>query len=147
VSSGGALFRLNFSSRSVILAADRTAFEFLIWDPIRAEFIAMPLSSVLSGARVQRSATFSPIVVAPVDQVINCNIPAPATCALPSSASRNGVPLTFNDLGQATANHITLTPNGTEKIDGNANYVLNNNWTWVTLMPFNDGVNSGWKIQ
>lgn len=148
MSSGGALVRLNFSLRSTILAADRLAFEALIFDPIRGEFIAVPLSFVQSGARTQRSVITTPIVIASTDQILNCNIPVAATCALPPAATRNGIPLTFKDLGQATANNITITPNGVETIDGaNAAVKIVNNFGWITLVPFNDGVNSGWTIQ
>jgi hypothetical protein len=110
-----------------------------------AQLVAV--TSLPAGARTQRSALTTPIGVAAGDQIINCNIPTPAACALPAAATRNGAPLTINDIGQATANPITITPNGTEKIDGAANYVLRNNLAWVTLMPFNDGVNTGWKLQ
>lgn len=147
MSSGGALIRLNFSSRSVVLAADRTASELLIWDAIRAEFIAVPFSTAISGARVQRSVITTPIVIASTDQILNCNIPVAAACTLPPAATRNGIPLTFKDLGQASIRNITITPNGTETIDGQATFLMTNNYQGVTFVPFNDGVNAGWAVQ
>lgn len=105
-------------------------------------------AAVNTGARTQRSVTASPIVIAPTDQVLNCNINSGSpTCALPAAASRNGVPLTFKDLGQATAHNITITPNGGETVDGAATIKLTNNWQTLTLVPFNDGVNNGWTVQ
>lgn len=147
MSSGGALYRGNFTSRAVILQLDRLAFEQLFWDPIRGEFTAIPLSIASNGARIQRSVTTTPIVILSSDQILNCNIPVAATCPLPPSASRNGVPLTFKDLGKVLLHPITITPNGVETIDGQPNFVINNNWQGVTFVPFNDGVNAGWSIQ
>lgn len=124
------------------------------WDAVNSVFFKVSITNLaaavssIGGARNQRSVTATPIVVATTDQVLNCNIGGAAACALPAAATRNGIPLTFNDLGQATAHNITLTPNGAETIDGvNAPVVIKNNWGWITLMPFNDGTNSGWKIQ
>lgn len=145
--SGGALVRPNFSSRSAILAPDALAFEMLIWDPIRGEFVAIPLNVLRSGALNQRSVTATPIVIASSDQILNCKIAAPAACALPPAATRNGIPLTFKDLGQALVNHITITTNGAETIDGQANFVIQNNFQGVTLIPLNDGTNTGWSVQ
>jgi hypothetical protein len=98
-------------------------------------------------ARTQRLVTASPIVVSPSDQIVNCNIPVAAFCTLPVSSTRIGAALTFKDLGQATAHHITFTPAGIETIDGGASYVIANNYGWVTFVPFNDGTNVGWMVQ
>src|ERR1700730_15855963 len=104
--------------------------------------------NVLSGAaRSQRAVTASPIVIAGTDQILNCNIAAAAACALPAAATRVGVPLTFKDLGQAAAHNITLTAAGADTIDGAAALVMKNNWQGVTLVPFNDGTNTGWSIE
>lgn len=116
------------------------------YDAAANTFFKISLAALL--ARSQRSVTATPIVVGATDAILNCNIAAAAACALPPAASRNGVPLTFKDLGQAGANNITITPNGAETIDGvNAPYVIRNNYGWVTLVPVADGVNSGWTIQ
>ncbi len=127
---------------------------FMGWNANTNSFFKMSIANLVSAlntslavARPQRAVTATPIVVAPTDQILNCNVATAAACALPAAASRNGVPVTFKDLGQATANPITLTAFGAEKIDGAATYVIRNNYGWVTLMPFNDGVNSGWAVQ
>jgi hypothetical protein len=120
----------------------------LVYDSVAQTFFKAPLTGSLFGrARTQRSVTATPIVVASTDEILNCNITAAAACALPAAATRNGLALTFKDLGQAAAHNITLTPNGVETIDGAANAVLKNNYQSMTLVPFNDGVNSGWMIQ
>jgi hypothetical protein len=98
-------------------------------------------------ARKQRAVTTSPIMVTPTDEILNCNIPAVATCTLPLASSRNGAPLTFKDLGQASTHNITITPAGSDHIDGLTSITLNNNYQAVTLVPFNDGVNSGWSVE
>lgn len=100
-------------------------------------------------ARPQRSVTASPIVInVTTDDILNININAGApTCALPTAASRLGRPLTFNDAGAHVAAHnVTLTPNGAETISGAASFTMTNNRQVVTIVPYNDGVNTGWYI-
>jgi hypothetical protein len=126
----------------------------LAWDAVNLTFFKVSITNLLSSiaittgaARTQRTTTITPIVVQVTDQIISSKITSPAACTLPSAVSRAGVPLTFKDLGQATANPITLTATGGDTIDGAATYVLNNNFAWVTLVPFNDGTNTGWMVQ
>lgn len=133
----------------VPLASQYGTDYLLLWDSVAKTYSKVALSSLgVGGARAQRSVTASPIVVAATDQILNVNINAGApTCALPASASRNGVPLTFKDVGgQFAAHNLTITPNGTEKIDGLSSLVLNTNYQGVTLNPFNDGTNAGWFL-
>jgi|SRR5215813_4235888 len=126
--------------------------DFLLgFDAVAQQFFKISLSNLaqtLQGARNQRSVTASPIVIAGSDAILNVNINVAASCALPAAATRLGVPLTFKDVGaQFGAHNLTITPNGIETIDGAASLVLNVNRQGVTLVPFNDGVNSGWAIE
>jgi len=106
------------------------------------------LTEDFGGVRHQRSVTTTPIIIFPSDQILNCNLGVTATCSLPSSSSRNGVLLTFKDVGgQFAKNNITITTYGSEKIDGALSIVLNLNYQAVTLVPFSDGVNNGWAIE
>ena len=127
-------------------AVDAPTDFVIVYDSVNDIVFRTALSAIPVVAKTQRSVTATPIVVAAGDQIINCNINADATCALPTAASRNGIPLTFKDLGHAAVHNITITPNGAERIDGLANIVLRNNFQAVTLTPFNDGTNSGWFI-
>lgn len=121
---------------------------FLMWDSVANTFFNVPLiGSAFGRSRLQRSVTATPIVVAANDEILNCNINTVSACPLPAASSRNGLPLTFKDLGQAAANNITITPNGAETIDGASTFVMKNNRQAVTLVPFNDGANSGWAIE
>lgn len=113
--------------------------------PIKADI--RQWAAELQFGRPQRAVVETPIAVAANDQILNCNINADSACALPTAASRDGVPLTFKDLGHATAHPITITPFGTETIDGvNAAVQITNDRGEITLVPFNDGVNTGWYI-
>ena len=146
MSSGGALVRLNFASRSAIFAADALAFEALIFDPTKGEFVAIPLVLARSGARNQRAITSGPVIIGPNDQIINCNLSAPTSCALPLSSMRNGIPLTFKDIG-GTFGAYSLTLTTVEAIDGQPSIVLNGNYQELTAVPLNDGTNTGWAIE
>ena len=99
------------------------------------------------GARVQRSITSGPVTIAGTDQILNFNLATPTSISLPTAASRSGVPLTFIDFGgQAATNNITLVATGGDHISGLVSIVLNNNYQVFTLLPANDGVNTGWAI-
>jgi len=112
------------------------------------QFEKVSLSALtITNQQIQRSVTATPIVVGANDMILNCNINTAAACTLPAASTRLGMPLTFKDLGQAAANNITLTPAGVETIDGRTNLVMNANHQSVTLVPFNDGVNTGWAIE
>lgn len=154
IAKSGGIWTVGYSVASFAIQAPppgNLATDYvLVYDSVAKAFINVALSSLgASGgtSRTQRSVTATPIVVGATDQILNCNIAALAACALPTAASRSGVPLTFKDLGQAAAHNITLTANGAEKIDGSSTYVLFNNYQTVTLVPFNDGVNAGWSVE
>lgn len=120
----------------------------LVYDSVAQSFFRAPLSIITGVTRAQRSVTATPIIIVGSDQIINCNINVAAACSLPPAAARGGTPLTFKDVGaQFTANNLTITPNGSDTIDGAASLVLRNNRQGVTLVPFNDGVNTGWAIE
>lgn len=98
--------------------------------------------------RKQRSATSTPIVIQSADQIINCNITSVATCTLPAASTRSGNALTFKDVGaQAFTNPITISTTGGDLIDGAATIQVNANYQALTLVPANDGVNSGWSVE
>lgn len=141
---------------SIVPPAPNYPTDYLLgYDEVNKAFFSVSITNLISSinqslgaARAQRYVTATPIVVTGNDQIISCKITSAAACALPSAAGRLGVPLTFKDLGQATAHAITLTPSGGDTIDGSASpYVISNNFGWVTLVPFNDGTNTGWMIQ
>lgn len=124
----------------------------LAWDDQAKQFFKISLSNLgqtLVGARNQRLVTASPIVIAGTDQILNVNIAAGApTCALPAAATRNGIPLSFKDVGGNFALHnLTITPNGAETIDGAASLILATNRQYITLVPANDGTSTGWSIE
>lgn len=138
-------FSVMLFSSALPAATDYATDYLLVYDSVAGSFFRMPLINF--GQRTQRAVVATPIVVSGTDQILNCNINADSTCALPAAATRNGVPLTFKDLGHATAHNITITPNGTETIDGvNAAVKIVNDFGEITLVPFNDGVNTGWYI-
>jgi hypothetical protein len=125
----------------------------LAWDNVNQTFFKVSITNLIATiattipARTQRYVTTTPIGVGATDMILNCKITTPAACTLPSAASRLGLPVTFKDLGQATANPITLTAAGGDTIDGAATNVIRNNFGYVTLVPFNDGTNTGWSIE
>jgi hypothetical protein len=49
--------------------------------------------------------------------------------------------------GKWTANNLTITPAGAERIDGLANIVGRTNYGRIVLRPMNDGVNTGWSLE
>lgn len=122
----------------------------VVWDSIARTFFKMPLSAISSqaaGARPQRFVTTSPIIVGANDQVLNCGINGAAVCQLPLAATRSGIPVTFKDMGFATAHPITITPTAPDLMDGLSSFIIGNDRQGITFVPVTDGVNGGWEIQ
>jgi len=133
----------------VPLIAQYASDYVVVWDSVGLTFVKVSLTGLgLGGARLQRSVLASPIVIAANDQIINFNINAGApTCTLPSSISRNGVPLTFQDVGgHAAAHNLTFAFTGGELADGLAAPAITVNYGKMTFTPMNDGVNTGYSI-
>jgi len=74
------------------------------------------------------------------DAVLNVNNTTTAAVTLPVSTSMT-TPVTINRLTTSLAN-VTVTPNGAQTIDGDAQLVLADAGTSATLMP----ISTGWKI-
>lgn len=122
----------------------------IVWDDVAATFSKVSLATLaLGGARLQRSATASPIVVAGNDQIINFNINAGSpTCQLPAASTRAGVPLTFKDVGgHAQAHNLTFSFTGGDTADGLAAPKIATNYGWLEFTPLNDGVNTGYALK
>jgi hypothetical protein len=102
-----------------------------------------------SSIRTQRSVTSSPITVSSGDQILNVNIKTGTPlCTLPIATGRAGNAVTFKDVGgNFSSNELVITPNSGDTIDGQPVLILNNNFQTATLVPFNDGVNTGWSIE
>ena len=74
--------------------------------------------------------------------VFNKTSGAATEVTLPASADRVG-PITIKDgKGDANSNNITVTPDGSETIDGLSSWVLSFAYSGVTLIPRPDG--NGW---
>jgi hypothetical protein len=120
----------------------------LVYDSVAQTYFKMPLSGLPIPGRPQRSVTAGPVVIAGADQILNLNLGASLVITLPSYLIRQGVPLTFTDASKnagAVFYAQTIAAAIGEKIDANASIPLNVPGQTITLMPFNDGVNAGWK--
>jgi hypothetical protein len=123
---------------------------WIVYDAAQQTYFKVLLSSLgVAGARLQRAANATPIVVASNDQIINFNVNGVVTCTLPAASSRNGAPLTFHDAGGhvSAVNTATFTPAAGDTIDSQANVVMTTKNGEITLRPYNDGTNTGWSLQ
>jgi hypothetical protein len=118
-----------------------------VYDSVAQTAYRMSLGQLgVAGTTVQRAVTAPPVTIGPTDQILHLNINTPTTIQLPSYTTRNGVPLTFKDVGaQATANPQTIVTAAGEFIDLTyTSASLNVNGQAIRLVPANDGVNAGW---
>lgn len=103
-----------------------------------------------AGSPSQQSATSSPIFVSSGGTtIVNVNIATGSpTCTLPSYSTRAGASVTFKDVGgHFGSNPLTISAASGQTIDGGASVTLNIPYASVTLVPANDGVNTGWSVQ
>lgn len=144
-------FGFSLAGLGAIQSLDPTNIEIAVWNVTLQVWQQATLQQLLGGSFVQRLVTGAGnVVVQSNDRVllIKQAAPAAANIILPSAQSRNSVPITVKDLaGVAAANNLTLVPNGSETIDGAANFVLNDNFETVTLNPITaQGGPAGWWI-
>ena len=95
-----------------------------------------------------RTVTATPVTVTAADQIIlvdTVTIDAAVAVTLPAASTMTGLrPVTIKDLtGGAGAHNITITPNGSEKIDGLSSIKISGNYVAFTIKPITTG---GWAI-
>jgi hypothetical protein len=124
------------------LAADLA----IVWDPIAKTFILTPLAGLLiSTTRLQRSIIVAGDLPVQVnDAILNINAAADLMPIVPAAATRAGVPLTFKN--KPTSHSQTLTRTGADTFDGQNALPLYAGAA-ITLVPYNDGVNTGYAIE
>lgn len=85
------------------------------------------------------------ITVATTDLIILIEVSVPVI-NLPASATKlNPVTIIGNATGIFSSNNSTVTPNGSEKIDGlSSNPVLTQDYQSITLLPLSTG---GWLVR
>ena len=131
----------------------------LLWDANLHNFYKTSLNTLGGGTAAggQRSVTLAANLAAGAsDQILNCNITtgstgSPNTVALPSAASRAGLPISYIDVGgQALAHPIQISRAGSDVIlsanGSGTSITLSLNYQRLTFMPFTDGVNIGWYV-
>lgn len=130
-----------------------TILNAILNDIVATEVTQADTSNIVAVAPAQRTVTASgDITVLATDQIIKVNktVAAPTNINLPTSASRNGVPVMGKDLkGDANVNNITFVPAAGETIDGfsaaaaaaNGVALIDVDYAAKTLFP---NVSGGW---
>lgn len=106
---------------------------------------ADPVAGVGSAPPNQRSISGSgslPILLS--DNILNIGISAPLTIAVPLAIGRGGSILTFKNLASSTA-VATIVPTAPDEFDTLTSVPLSPGAS-ITIIPANDGVNSGYEI-
>lgn len=146
-SAGAWTVSLDFSQVSDIkpLIADAPYQQILLYNTQDKTFTTATLKEIRSeGALVQPTdIVFADTPYTPVETDIFLAIDSSGgaiTIDLPKGADRSQVPLTIKDSsGDALTNNITITPNGSETIDGLAAYTINAAFGAVRLIPLTGG--------
>lgn len=99
-----------------------------------------------SGVRTLRVALTTPVTVAAsTDYAIVCKLSSPGAVAVTLPAGVAGQIFVIHDgTGDAASNNITITPNGSETINGAATRVLSHNRGAITLQYSTTGTD--WKV-
>lgn len=112
--------------------------------------IVFVLAGSLSVAKAvtTRTVTTTPVTIVKGDGFVlvdTVTINAAVAVSLPAAATMTGLsPVTIKDLtGGAASHNITITPNGSEKIDGLSSIKITGNYGDFTLKPIATG---GWSI-
>jgi hypothetical protein len=94
-----------------------------------------------------RVATTTPVTVASSDYAVIVKLTAPGAVAVTLPAGATGRTFVITDgTGDAYTNNITITPDGTDKIQGASSYVMNENYGSVTLIWDAAASSPSWRI-
>jgi hypothetical protein len=117
----------------------------LVWDPTAKMMVLLPLQTVQAGARPQRAIIVAgDLPIRNTDSILNMNPVTDLAPPVPLASTRNGASLTFNNL---PGSHLqTLTRTAPDTFDGFNTLGLAGG-TEITLRPYNDGINAGYKVE
>lgn len=128
----------------------------LVYDSIAQTYFKMSLAvfTALITNTYRIVTVAGDVAVVSTDRIIllNKTVGAATNIVLPTSASRNGAPITVKDYkGDANTNNATFVPSGTETIDGfspanaitNGSALIDINYGKKTLYPLTAG---GWYL-
>jgi len=120
------------------------------WATVLTTFLAAVATSAqtTSNQRVgTRVALTTPVTVAATDYAVIVKLTTPAAVAVSLPAGAAGRTFVVVDgTGDAYTNNITITANGTDKIQGAATYVVNENYGSLTLVWDAAAASPSWRI-
>jgi hypothetical protein len=139
-------FSLDVSLLGQIGVIDPSVLELIAFDTSSGALSRIPITLIQASSSAPRTITAAGDINATnFDTFIRLNktVPATTNIILPPSSNRDGLPLTVKDVaGNAASFNYTITPAGTEKIDGLSSYVGTMNFQSITLIPGS----SGWDV-
>lgn len=98
-----------------------------------------------SAPRNQRSITSAAnLPITATDSILNIGITAPLSITAPLASTRSGAALTFKNLASSTAT-VTLSPTAPDEFDALTSILIAPQQA-LTIVPANDGVNTGYEI-
>lgn len=129
-------------------SARRTRFEQtadILDTNVQDAIKSLDANVIASKTRVQRSiTTIGSLPIVATDSILNINNAGNLAPVVPLASTRNGAPLTFKNL---PGSHLqTLTQTAPDTLEGQNTLPLNPGAS-ITLVPYNDGVNTGWAIE
>jgi len=132
----------DFSLLEVPVIDNLATFETVVRNTITGSYGRVPLTNLLSSSYFATTIT-GDHNVSPTETYLRCNFSVPSAIILPASATRNGLGLGIKDVtGNFATFAATITPDGSELIDGLASLTANQNYQYIELRP-ND---AGWEI-
>lgn len=113
------------------------------WENLTDFLVALALNAAVIGSTAfgVRNANTSPQTLQATDTILNMNVASASAVSLPAGVEKTiyGV---FDISGNANTNPITVTPDGSQTINGESSYVINSNNGGI-LLQFNG---SKWVI-
>lgn len=142
--SGTSTASLDYSSMVELTSYDPTRKLFAVIDRATGVWNQVSLASILAGSQtVQIVTAAGDVTVQPNDGliIVNKTVGAATNVILPAASTKVGRVKVVDWKGDADANNITVVPNGTETIQGRANWMLDSQNASIDLTPVVGTVN------